>query len=56
MAADPLIAYLSREQLEKLIAETERKMKAAAKDLDFIAAAQYRDELLALKEKWKLVL
>ena len=56
MAADPLIAYLSREQLEKLIAETERKMKAAAKDLDFIAAAQYRDELLALKEKWKLSL
>ncbi len=56
MAADPLVAYLSREQLEKLIAETERKMKAAAKDLDFIAAAQYRDELLALKEKWKLSL
>jgi excinuclease ABC subunit B len=56
MAADPLIAYLSREQLEKLIAETERKMKAAAKDLDFIAAAQYRDELLALKEKWRLAL
>lgn len=56
MAADPLVAYLSREQLEKLIAETERKMKAAAKDLDFIAAAQYRDELLALKEKWRLAL
>ncbi len=54
MAADPLIAYLSREQLEKLIAETERKMKAAAKDLDFIAAAQHRDELMALKEKWKM--
>lgn len=54
LAADPLIQYLSREQLEKLIAETERKMKAAAKDLDFIAAAQYRDELMALREKLRL--
>ncbi|MFM8450367.1 MAG: helicase-related protein, partial [Haliscomenobacter sp.] len=54
LAADPLISYLSREQLEKLIAETERKMKAAAKDLDFVAAAQYRDELNALRERLRL--
>ncbi len=51
IAADPVIDYMNKEQLEKLMAETERKMKKAAKELDFIAAAQYRDELYALKEK-----
>ncbi|MBK7474962.1 MAG: excinuclease ABC subunit UvrB [Haliscomenobacter sp.] len=56
LAADPIISYLSREQLEKLMAETERKMKQAAKDLDFLAAAQFRDELLALREKLRLAL
>lgn len=53
IAADPIIGYMSKEQLEKLATETERKMKAAAKDLDFITAAQYRDEMLALKKKLK---
>jgi excinuclease ABC subunit B len=53
IAADPIIGYMSREQLEKVVIETERKMKAAAKDLDFITAAQYRDEMLALKKKLK---
>ena len=53
IAADPVIAYMSRDQLEKTILETERKMKKAAKDLDFITAAQYRDELFALKKKLK---
>ncbi len=53
LAADPVIAYMTREQLEKTIAESERKMKKAAKDLDFITAAQYRDELFALKKKLK---
>ena len=53
MAADPLVGYMTRDQLEKVISETDRKMKAAAKDLDFISAAQYRDELFALKEQLK---
>ncbi|MEE9437475.1 MAG: excinuclease ABC subunit UvrB [Saprospiraceae bacterium] len=53
IAADPLIAYMNRDQLEKLLEATEFKMKAAAKDLDFITAAQYRDEMLALKKKLK---
>ncbi len=53
LAADPVIQYANREQLEKMIAEVEKKMKAAAKDLDFITAAQYRDEMLALKKKLK---
>lgn len=51
IAADPIIAYMNKEQLQKLIAETESKMKKAAKELDFITAAQYRDEMLALKKK-----
>jgi len=53
IAADPLISYMDKDQLEKLIVETERKMKAAAKELDFISAAQFRDELFALKKKLK---
>lgn len=51
IAADPVIAYMNKDQLSKLINETESRMKKAAKDLDFITAAQLRDELLALKKK-----
>ena len=53
IAADPVVSYMTRDQLERTIAETERKMKKAAKELDFIQAAQYRDELFALKKKLK---
>ncbi len=53
IAADPIVAYMTRDQIEKMIAETERKMKKAAKDLDFIAAAQFRDEMLSLKSRLK---
>ncbi len=53
IAADPVISYMNREQVEKAILETERKMKIAAKELDFITAAQFRDELFALKKKLK---
>jgi len=55
LAADPVLEYMDREQIEKIIADTERKMKKAAKELDFISAAQHRDELFALKEKLKTV-
>jgi excinuclease ABC subunit B len=51
LAADPVIAQMSKDQIQKLIAVTESKMKKAAKDLDFITAAQLRDELLSLKKK-----
>ncbi len=51
LAADPLIAYMDKEQIEKLIETTDKKMKKAAKELDFITAAQYRDELFALKQQ-----
>jgi len=53
LAADPVINYMSKDQMETMIAETERKMKKAAKELDFISAAQFRDELFALKKKLK---
>ncbi|MEP7196906.1 MAG: excinuclease ABC subunit UvrB [Saprospiraceae bacterium] len=51
LAADPIMNYLTRDQLDKLLIEAERKMRAAAKDLDFISAAQYRDEMNAIKKK-----
>ena len=53
IAADPIIAYMNRDQLEKTIKVTESKMKKAAKELDFISAAQFRDEMLSLKKKLK---
>ena len=53
IAADPVVSYMNRDQLERLLKETEEKMKAAAKDLDFITAAKYRDEMLAIKDQLK---
>jgi excinuclease ABC subunit B len=50
MAADPIVQYMSKDQLENSIKQTEKKMKEAAKKLDFVEAAQYRDELYALKK------
>ncbi len=50
IAADPLIQYMNKEQVEKAIAKLERQMKAAVKELDFIEAARFRDEIFALKE------
>lgn len=51
LAADPVVQYMGKTDLEKVIRETKRKMEAAAKDLDFLEAARYRDELNQLKEK-----
>ncbi len=53
IAADPVVQYMGKNDLQKLIAETQRKMEAAAKDMDFLEAARLRDELLQLKEKAK---
>ena len=50
MAADPIVQYMSRAQLEKSIARTRKLMQEAAKKLDFLEAAQYRDELLKLED------
>ena len=53
-AADPIIEQMTRQQLERCIADTTALMKQAAKDLDFIQAAQYRDEILRLQERLKM--
>ena len=53
IAADPVVQYMGQGELQKLLAETQRKMEAAAKDLDFLEAARYRDEVLQLKERLK---
>jgi len=50
-AADPIILQMSREQLERSIQNTTALMKQAAKDLDFIQAAQYRDEIIRLQKE-----
>ena len=53
-AADPIVERMTRQQLEKSIANTTALMKQAAKDLDFIQAAQYRDEIVRLQEQLEL--
>ena len=54
IAADPVIEHMTRPQIQKLIAETTRRMKEAAKNLDFLQAAQYRDEILRLQKEIEL--
>ena len=57
IAADPIIQYMTKPQMQKSIDRTRKLMQEAAKKLEFIEAAQYRDELLKLedlmKERWK---
>ena len=54
VAADPIIERMTRPQVEKLIAETTRRMKEAARQLDFLQAAQYRDEIVRLQQELEL--
>jgi excinuclease ABC subunit B len=49
LVADPVVKYMSKPQLEKLLKETKRKMERSAKEMDFISAAHFRDELVALE-------
>ena len=51
---DPVIRAMDRSQVEKMIEESKRKMKAAAAELDFTAAAKYRDEMWALQQYLKV--
>lgn len=56
IAADPIVQYMTKAQMEKTMERTRKQMREAAKKLEFIEAAQYRDELLKMeelfKEKW----
>lgn len=51
IAADPVVAYMSKDNLEKAIEKTKADMVAAAKNMDFITAAQLRDEMIRLEDK-----
>ncbi|MCD7976926.1 MAG: excinuclease ABC subunit UvrB [Tannerellaceae bacterium] len=53
LLADPVVQYMSRPQLEKAIEKTKKQMTEAAKKLDFIEAAQFRDELIKLQDLLK---
>lgn len=50
LVADPVVQYMTRPQLEKAIAQARKQMTEAAKKLDFLEAAQYRDEMLKLQD------
>jgi excinuclease ABC subunit B len=54
MAADPIVARMNRPQMEKYIAGIQQQMKEAAKRLDFLQAAQYRDEIIRLQKELEL--
>jgi len=50
LAADPVVQYMNKEELQKQINKTRKQMEAAAKELDFIEAARLRDELKSLED------
>jgi excinuclease ABC subunit B len=50
LAADPVISYMSKPELEKMVIKTQKQMEKSAKDLDFIEAARLRDEYFELKK------
>ena len=50
IAADPVVAYMSKPEIEKLIKQTQKQMERSAKELDFLEAARLRDELFQLKK------
>ena len=54
-AAEPESKYLSKSELEKKIRETRKKMEQAAKALDFMDAARFRDEISAYQERLELL-
>lgn len=54
VAADPVVQYMSKPQLQKTIDKTKKQMMEAAKKLDFIEAAQLRDELIKLEDLMKI--
>ena len=55
MVADPIVDVMSKEQIEKAIETATARMKEAAKNLDFLIAAQYRDEIISLRKRLQLL-
>lgn len=52
IAADPVVQYMNKDQLKKAIENTRKAMVEAAKRMEFIEAAQYRDELVKLQDRY----
>jgi len=50
MVADPVVQYMTKDQMQKAIGETKKRMQKAAKELDFMEAARLRDEMFALEK------
>jgi excinuclease ABC subunit B len=50
IAADPVVQYMSRDQLQKAISNARKQMEKAAKEMDFVMAAHYRDEMMAYEK------
>ena len=53
LAADPVVKYMTKEQLQKAIAQTRKQMEKAARELDFMEAARLRDEVLEMEQRLK---
>ncbi|MBK8362324.1 MAG: excinuclease ABC subunit UvrB [Bacteroidetes bacterium] len=51
LAADPLLQYLSKDEIKKMISLTKKEMEKAAKELDFVEAARLRDEMFELEKR-----
>jgi excinuclease ABC subunit B len=52
VAADPVVQMMGREQMEKLITQTKKKMEKSAQEMDFMEAARLRDEMFGLQKLW----
>ena len=50
LITDPIVATMDKTELEKLVKQTQKSMEKAAKELNFVEAARYRDEIIELKE------
>jgi excinuclease ABC subunit B len=53
LVADPVVEYMTKDQLQKAIQAARKNMERAAKDMEFMEAAKYRDEMFALEKKLK---
>jgi excinuclease ABC subunit B len=51
IAADPVVQYMTKDQLRKTIQNTRKQMEAAVKELDFMEAARLRDEIIELEKR-----
>ena len=53
LVADPVVEYMTKDQLQKAIQAAKKNMERAAKDMEFMEAAKFRDEMFALEKMMK---